>query len=409
MQGEEGTSTAAVGIDGGGEGEEELKEGELLGRKLGTLLLKVVVVGYGEISQRQHVPVIIDSSLSASSRRRRHCQFELIGIIDPIFSSNDSSNKTSDDDKLPPAPVYSNLDDFVKSQHRRDIVGDGSQSNDDVVIMVIACPPQYAQEYVQKALDMSMKGIFMEKPPGLDTQRLVELRDYATQNNITLFTGYHSIYAPEVQHAKEEWIERKRSQKNPFTKISIVWKESAKKWHGGQTWITQSNLGVLDMFINPISIVEEILGSDELDTMIIDTTRSTITKPKNWVGPISGSIAMIRNKNGREGRLGNLTIYGDFAWNYEDEDIWKITFETCNGESTMELYDGGAQMTINGVRMTQDSTHTDILRPEYEALYDKFVDLLSKKECEVRTAPLRIMNDILSNSTSTIVDEEYYL
>ena len=112
MQGEKGSSAAAAVADGDG-GDDGVRT---------QTTLRVVVVGYGEISQRQHVPVIVGSSLSTS---RRPCQFELIGIIDPVFSNG--SNKT--DDELP-APVYSNLNDF-EGKHRD--IGDGSQSNDAVM------------------------------------------------------------------------------------------------------------------------------------------------------------------------------------------------------------------------------------------------------------------------------------
>eukprot|EP00957_Ditylum_brightwellii_P052707 3995499-Ditylum_brightwellii.AAC.1 len=73
----------------------------------------------------------------------------------------------------------------------------------------------------------------MEKPPGLHRKGLEALADVARSRNLTLFTGYHSAFCPCMNDMKR-WVEE-----NSISDVTIEWKESAAKWHPGQTWIME--------------------------------------------------------------------------------------------------------------------------------------------------------------------------
>ena len=56
---------------------------------------------------------------------------------------------------------------------------------------------------------------------------------------------------------------------------------------------------------------------------------------------------------------------------------------------------------------SNDDNNGDILRPEYDALYDRFLDLIQNGKSEVRQTPLRIINEILHISSINPIDPYY--
>lgn len=349
---------------------------------------RVVLIGHGQIAKSQHVPVM----------QSRGSLYKLCGIIDPHIdraNQNSVSIEPSDHDlhhstsSSLVVPVYKTIADAIASTN--------------VQIAVIACPPQFAQDYADQALQSGLD-VLMEKPPGFRSKRLENLQDFATKSDLTLFTAFHSTFGPEIAKARN-WIQSIRDNRSMIERVTIEWKESAVKWHPGQTWISQNEFAVLDILINPISILGEILGFTLLEKAVVE--RSKLWRPKNWKGPIAGSTTLVVSADSNSRSCGDMTIQADYAWNYEGEDIWRIEF-LATDDSTMELYDGGAQLTINGKRVTEAITHDNILRPEYEAIYDRFEELLRTKDSQIHVAPLRIMEDILERSTRKEI-KNYYL
>lgn len=324
----------------------------------------VVLIGCGQIGKSQHAPVL---------KSRPH-QFRLVAIVDPLLSKRQEEEEEE-------IPVFCHLSSALAAISIIDTA-------------IIACPPHFAQDYAEEALRNNLN-VMMEKPPGIDHKRLLLLQELALQQKVTLYTAYHSTKCPHMKHAKE-WI---TASCQNLKCIHIEWKESAAKWHSNQDWITRVGFGVLDILCNPISMLDELLldGNDTMKKMAVE--RSRITIPSNWLTPIEGCTVLKRNDS--------LKVYCDYAWNHDDsQDIWSIKFETVDGH-VMELSKGGAQMSVDGVEVKSTETETnDILRPEYEALYDRFVELLEHKESEVRTTPLGIICDILQQS-ERVVGEEY--
>mmetsp|Transcript_17967 Transcript_17967/g.39297 ORF Transcript_17967/g.39297 Transcript_17967/m.39297 type:complete len:365 (-) Transcript_17967:31-1125(-) len=351
------------------------------------MVLRVVLIGYGQIARRQHVPILLS----------RPGDFELCAIVDPVLASRDVDDYDDDDIKARlPAPMYSTLDEALLAAAAATATESTTAAASPLgtkynVAVIIACPPQFAQDYAERSLRHGIS-VFMEKPPGLDYRRLGRLQSLAEQRRLTLYTAYHSTAARGVKRAREWANQQQQLHNHQDIEISIAWKESCAKWHPGQTWIAESKLGALDMLINPISMVEEIVGRERMASMTLDAAKSSmVVIPRNWNGPISGTVCLV-------GDSGLLTVHADFAWDYQDDaDVWTISFESRDG-SVMNLYDGGAQLKIDGVDVARAETATDILRPEYETLYERFVELVATKESEVRATPLRIVNDILEEA-----------
>ena len=207
---------------------------------------RVVLIGFGQIARCQHVPILCS----------RCARYELRVLVDPEHKATSVNinkarvpqleEKTSSFDAV---PVYSNLVDAL------DMTRDCSNGNKiKFQVAVIACPPEFAQDYATEALQAGLD-VFMEKPPGFDSKRLTYLGDIAAKFNLSLFTAYHSTKSPEIRTARD-WVS---DDKKSIQQIAIEWKESAAKWHPGQKWISQNRFAVLDILINPVSMLEEIL------------------------------------------------------------------------------------------------------------------------------------------------------
>eukprot|EP00928_Gymnodinium_smaydae_P081866 TRINITY_DN65303_c0_g1_i1.p1 TRINITY_DN65303_c0_g1~~TRINITY_DN65303_c0_g1_i1.p1 ORF type:complete len:320 (+),score=28.46 TRINITY_DN65303_c0_g1_i1:132-1091(+) len=299
-------------------------------------MLRFVVIGVGEIACNQHIPIILE---------RSNCSLRAVVDVDIT--------------KTAPVPLFRTFEEAVAAFP-------------DINAAVICTPPEFSHDYIRKALDAGIN-VFAEKPPGSDHEALGALEKLARDKETTFFTAYHSTVCPAIEDAKE-WI-----SKRELAEISFQWKESARKWHRGQVWITRG-YGVLDIVCNPISILEELLGPS------ISVVSSELLIPGNWESPISGTTRMASESG--------CSILATYAWNHEEEDIWTMKFVGKDG-SRMEIRDGGAQMYQDGERVTQKPTAENKIRPEYEQLYSKFESVVEKHECLVRSAPLRLLNDIL--------------
>mmetsp|Transcript_32871 Transcript_32871/g.43659 ORF Transcript_32871/g.43659 Transcript_32871/m.43659 type:complete len:353 (-) Transcript_32871:177-1235(-) len=336
----------------------------------------IVIGGLGQISKNQHIPVIAE----------HRDEITLIAVVDTAETALHCEH-----------PSYSSVPQYKSLDH-------AMRRHSNIDIAVIACPPQFSQCYAEEALRMNLH-VLMEKPPGLYRKGLEALADVARSQNLTLFTGYHSAFCPCMNDMKR-WVEE-----NSISDVNIEWKESAAKWHPGQTWIKEeTGLGVMDCLFNPFSILDELgIFTDEKcnGCSAVELVNSKLYVPRNWKSPIAGSSTFLfRDDSG--GVSQKRQIIADYAWNYEgSDDLWNISLTSEDGQ-TLELVDGGSRLCVNGrmldYRRKDKTGTTDKLRLEYEALYHRFLDIVSKKECYVRTMPLRVINDILEQSEVQIID-----
>ncbi|KAL3912218.1 MAG: hypothetical protein SGILL_006972, partial [Bacillariaceae sp.] len=243
--------------------------------------------------------------------------------------------------------------------------------------------------------------VLLEKPPG-NYRRLPLLLEEASANipPTTVFTAYHSSTPPGRPHI-QAWIEQHAPN---ITTIHIEWKENVQKWHPGQHWITtRDGLGVLDIVFNPLSLLVNVLPSDH--PLVLESAQ--LRRPTNWVSPLSG-IAKIRS--------GTIAITADFAWDYipkddkTPEELWNVTCTaTANSgsvsTSTMRIQDGGAQVYVDGTRVTTEPTAEYTIGPEYVNLYDMLVKLMNEGNSYIDATTPKLIQEMLEKAEWTQVDE----
>jgi D-galactose 1-dehydrogenase len=220
----------------------------------------------------------------------------------------------------------------------------------------------------------------LEKPP---TQTLAELQDLieiAQRNRRVLFTAWHSQFNRAVHDAREHLKNRK------IRTLDIEWKEDVRRWHPGQQWIWQpGGFGVFDPGINALSIVTTILP----EALVVDS--ADLFYPSNRDTPIAAKLAF-RLAGGRSDRL-----QADFDWRQTGEQSWNITIETSDG-SLLRLRNGGARLEIDGKVVTEEKP------AEYEGIYRRFAEILSKGQSHVDLAPQRLVADAFTLGRRPMVE-----
>ena len=109
----------------------------------------------------------------------------------------------------------------------------------------------------------------------------------------------------------------------------------------------------------------------------------------------------------------DIPLYAEFAFDYEPpgneddgkaEEIWNIDYVAYG--SVFTLTDGGSQAFIDSKRVTTEPTAEYPLRPEYEKLYDQFVDLLERNQGDapsiVDRTTLGLLKAIVKNATYSV-------
>mmetsp|Transcript_16106 Transcript_16106/g.29183 ORF Transcript_16106/g.29183 Transcript_16106/m.29183 type:complete len:421 (+) Transcript_16106:29-1291(+) len=385
----------------------------------------IIIVGYGEIARLAHLPVLQSRSDSL-----------VIGLVDTTFSEEElvSTNSVSGQ-TITPSPTILK---FAAVNDAFEYFG----SNIDAVSI---CTPQTATLSVARDVlkiatssnESKLLGILLEKPPGEDVDDLKQTIQYGRSHGISMFTACHTTVCP-ARKVVDSWLfsdaaagadcTNKSKAKNTICRrrldsIHIIWKENVRKWHPGQVWISKEcGGGVTDMLFNPISLIVSLFGlsfsslpTTDLDENIsgesIDQNRTIrlikadLVRPCNWEAPISGCTELLMTVPLNDSTKGMLEmevrILADFAFDYEpssdycnSEEIWNIEFVESVPKSdgsnhpSLTLKDGGAQAYIGSQKVTTEPTAEYPLRPEYEALYDQFLDLLqSHRSKSVDEAP----------------------
>uniref|UniRef100_A0A7S4M6G3 Gfo/Idh/MocA-like oxidoreductase N-terminal domain-containing protein n=1 Tax=Odontella aurita TaxID=265563 RepID=A0A7S4M6G3_9STRA len=328
-----------------------------------------VVIGCGEIARAQHIPLVQSRSDT------------LLGaVVDP--------NPNVKEAVPPGVSVFSTL--------REAIDGSAARSR-PLDAAVVSTPPAFSPAYIREALEAGLD-VLAEKPAGMDHGVLSDLATLAAGEGLVLFAAYHSIECPAMDLSRG-WVR----DNGPVAEARIEWKEDAAKWHAGQEWV-KGGFGVLDIVINPLSIVFDLLGATDVhlaEGSDSSPSSSELRVPENWEGPVSGWTEL--SACGSDG-VEQCRISADYDWSHRGEDIWTIRFRARDG-SAMEVRDGGVQMYVNGRRVTVRPTSENKIRPEYEKLYEKFMGLVDSRECDVNVLPLRVICEILSASNIKRVHE----
>jgi D-galactose 1-dehydrogenase len=290
--------------------------------------LRVAIVGFGKIARDQHVPAIAATD-----------GVELVAVADPNAS-------------LAGVPHAATLDQLLRDGPEIDAVS-------------ICTPPQARQRQAVIALAAG-KHVLLEKPPGATVAEIMPLQAVAQKSRRTLFTAWHSRFAPAVEPARQLLADRK------IASVRITWKEDVRVWHPGQAWIFEpGGLGVFDPGINALSILTHILPQS------VFVTSADLAFPANRDAPIAASLTFAD-------ALG-LKITAEFDFLQTGPQSWDIDIETDGGPVT--LSHGGARLKA------EHGQRVDAMHAEYPALYRRFCELVSGGVSDVDLAPLQLVAD----------------
>lgn len=301
--------------------------------------IKLAIVGVGKIVHDQHLPAIAanpDYQLIASASRNHTVE----GI-----------------------PGFKSIEEMLAQMPEIEAVS-------------LCMPPQYRYSAAHAALTAG-KHVFLEKPPGATLSEVADLEALAASKGLTLFTSWHSRYAPGVQPAKAFLAEHAPSS------MHVIWKEDVRHWHPNQEWIWQAGgLGVFDPGINALSIVTEILPER------VFLSGASLEFPDNREAPIAADLHFQS--------AGELRVHAEFDWRQTGKQSWDILVETAQGQ--VKLSDGGSRLWINDVEQPLEK------EAEYPSLYRVFADLVKAGKSDVDVAPLRHVADAFMLGKRKVVE-----
>lgn len=301
--------------------------------------IKLAIVGVGKIVHDQHLPAIAanpDYQLIASASRNN--------TVDGI-------------------PGFKSIEEMLAQMPEIEAVS-------------LCMPPQYRYSAAHAALTAG-KHVFLEKPPGATLSEVADLEALAASKGLTLFTSWHSRYAPGVQPAKAFLAEHAPSS------MHVIWKEDVRHWHPNQEWIWQAGgLGVFDPGINALSIVTEILPER------VFLSGASLEFPDNREAPIAADLHFQS--------AGELRVHAEFDWRQTGKQSWDILVETAKGQ--LKLSDGGSRLWINDVEQPLEK------EAEYPSLYRVFADLVKAGRSDVDVAPLRHVADAFMLGKRKVVE-----
>jgi D-galactose 1-dehydrogenase len=290
--------------------------------------LRVAIVGFGKIARDQHVPAIAATD-----------GVELAAVVDPNVSRPDVAHAASLVELLRHGP--------------------------DIDAVSICTPPQVRQAQAAIALAAG-KHVLLEKPPGATVAEITPLSAAARAAGRTLFTAWHSRYAPAVEPARQ-WLAGRR-----IHSVRVIWKEDVRVWHPGQAWIfAPGGLGVFDPGINALSILTQILPQP------LFVISADLAFPANRDAPIAASLTL-SDANG-------LKIAAEFDFRQTGPQSWDIEIETDDG--LLSFSHGGRKLRL------ENQPLVDSAKAEYPALYRRFRELAAGGESDVDLAPLQLVAD----------------
>jgi D-galactose 1-dehydrogenase len=301
--------------------------------------IKLAIVGVGKIVHDQHIPAI-----------KANADYELLA----------SASRNNSIDGIPSFPTIEAM----------------LAARPDIEAVSLCMPPQYRYAAAHTALTAG-KHVFLEKPPGATLSEVADLEALAKAKGVSLFTSWHSRYAPAVQPAKAYLAA------HAPTAIHVIWKEDVRHWHPNQDWIWQAGgLGVFDPGINALSIVTEILPT------LVFLTKATLEFPENRDAPVAANLHF-KDAAG-------VPVHAEFDWLQTGKQSWDIVVTTADGE--VKLSDGGARLWINGEEQPLEK------EAEYPSLYRRFAELVKGGTSDVDVAPLRHVADAFMLGKRKVVD-----
>jgi D-galactose 1-dehydrogenase len=297
--------------------------------------IRIGVVGLGKIARAEHLPAIANNP-----------DFELAFLVDRAVELDLG------------VPSHQSLFDALESDVEFDAIA-------------ICTSPQVRYELCELLFQKNC-AVLLEKPAAASYALAKKIEQHARALDMCLFATWHSRFAPHVQEAKE-WAARQE-----IVSGQITWRENVEKWHPGQDWIwREGGFGVFDPGMNALSLLTQIvpapwsLGQAELKI------------PTNVQTPSCARFTL--NHRSTE-------VRAHFEFHDRQDDDWTIRLVAENG-GTLELFDGGAGLRIDGAPVAAESDYG-----EYEMIYKRFSKLISSHQVDCDLTPLRIIEEILTSA-----------
>jgi D-galactose 1-dehydrogenase len=293
--------------------------------------IRTALVGLGKIAKDQHVPSI-----------RANPAFVVVATASPH-------------EQLRGVAGFSNLETMLQAVPELDAVA-------------ICTPPLVRYDAARVALAQG-KHVLLEKPPCSSVARLEHLSRLAVASGRTLYTTWHSQYAPAVEPIEVLLRDRR------VREIRIDWKEDARYWHPGQSWLREpGGFGVFDAGINALSILTRVLPES------IFARSARLSVPENWSVPSAAELEF-ETEHG-------VPIFATLDFCHPGAPIWQIAFVTDRGP--ILLADGGATLTLDNQPLLGGPAS---LAGEYAAIYRRFEQLIARGESDVDARPLKCVAD----------------
>ena len=222
--------------------------------------------------------------------------------------------------------------------------------------VAICTPPQVRSAQAAVALQAG-KHVLLEKPPGATVGELTPLVSAARDNGTTLFTAWHSRFAPATEPARAFLADRE------IRSVTVTWKEDVRVWHPGQAWIFEpGGLGVFDPGINALSILTRILPRPFF------LTKADLAFPSNRAAPIAADLVFSDARAACRCRL-------RFDFRQTGPQTWDIVVESDAGRLTLG---SGGRRLLHDERVLIDEN-----KAEYPAIYRRFVALIADGESDI--------------------------
>jgi len=303
------------------------------------MTLRVAIVGVGKIARDQHVPSIM--------------------AVDGVTLVATASWSGS----IEGIPAFASLEAMLEAGPSFDAVA-------------LCTPPQGRHRQAAMALAAG-KHVMLEKPPGATVAEMEPLIATAAAKGLTLFTAWHSRFAPAVEPARAFLAEHAPKR------VTIAWKEDVRVWHPGQAWLWKpGGLGVFDPGINALSILTRILPRP------VFLTEAELCFPSNRASPIAAELSF------SDGAA--LEVRASFDFLQTGRQTWDIEVETSAG--LLSLSGGGAAMRVDG------AVRIDEAAAEYPALYRRFATLVATSSSDVDLTPLTHVADAFMLGRRVVVD-----
>ena len=211
------------------------------------------------------------------------------------------------------------------------------------------------------------------------------IKEAAAQSGTSLFATWHTQYNDAVVKSRD-LLKQKNQAGHHITSLFVHWKENVGVHHPGHDWLfAQGGFGAFDMGINAFSVLRAILPQN------IWLKAATLETPTNRDCSIRALIHVgLQGSPGKYDQLDdNFRIELDNLYQ-ADGPCWEITLTVSDG-SRVKLLESASVLEVDGKNIP--CVPSDHMATEYKLIYQRFADLIKKRESDADGWPLQFCAD----------------